>query len=55
MPSKDPKELEAEIEKARHEILELQRRIREMEEKRERLLQESKKRVDGKNGKNRSC
>jgi hypothetical protein len=54
MPSKDPNELEAEIEKARHEILELQRRIREMEEKRARLLEDAKKRVNGKNGKNRS-
>jgi len=42
MARKDPKELDSEIEKAHHEIVELQKRIREMEERRARLLKEMK-------------
>lgn len=42
MPPKDPKKLAAEIEKAHREIVDLQKRIHEMEVKRERLLGEAK-------------
>jgi hypothetical protein len=55
MPGKDPKELDAEIEKARREILELQQRIHEMQTRRERLLSEAKdKSRPPKNGKGRA-